>query len=124
MTNATTAAATATVTTCLGGYLVTHARGRWDQPARRSMGAVSRMVSVVVVCVSMGGGFTVAVAELPLPGLLWLKILFLVLALVGPWAALWGVIQAQRSRLNENFGNPRAAQSLLHLWLTAQIGGD
>ena len=87
------------------------------------MGALSRMVFTVGLAVALSGGLTVAVAELPLPGLPSLKVLLLVLSLLGPWVVLWGVLKAQRLRLNETCGQPRTAQSLLHLWLTAQIAG-
>ncbi len=121
--NATSAAATAAVTMYVCGYLISHVRGRWEHPARRSVGALGRIAAVLVLCVSMSAGLMLAAVELPLPGLPWLKVAFVVLALVGPWARVWGVLAAQRSALNESLGRPRAAQSLVHLWLTVLIGG-
>jgi hypothetical protein len=119
----TVSGAIATVTTCASGYLVNHARRHWARPAANWTGASSRLIFAVIVGVALSGGLTVAAAYLPLPRLLWLKVLLLVLTMLGPWVVLWGVLKAQRWRLNETCRSPRTAQSLLHWWLTAQIGG-
>ena len=115
--------AIATVTTGVCGYLALHASSHWSQPARDGMRALSLLVFAVILAVALSGGLTAAVVELSLPGLPSLKVLFLVLSLLGPWVVLWGVLKAQRSRLDESCGDPRTAQSLLHAWLTVQISG-
>jgi hypothetical protein len=81
------------------------------------------MVFVVVLAVALNGGLTVAVVELPLPGMSWLTVLLLILAVAGPWVVLWGILKAQLSCLNETCGKSRTAQALVHMWLTAQIAG-
>jgi hypothetical protein len=119
----TASGAIAAVTTGVVGYLAAHVGRHWTWPAPDWMRALSRLVFAVVLAVALSGGLTVAVVVLPLPGLEWLKVLLLVLSVLGPWVVLWGVLKAQRSRLDETCGDPRTAQSLLHTWLTLQIGG-
>jgi hypothetical protein len=81
------------------------------------------MFFAIVVGLAVSAGLTVAVAVLPVPGLLWLRALLLVLTLLGPWVVLWRVLEAQRWRLNETCSKAAGAQSLLHTWLTVQIAG-
>ncbi len=119
----TTSGAIAAVTTSVGGYLLAHARRQWVRPAPNWTGACSRLIFAVIVGAALSGGLTIAVAYLPLPGLLWLKVLLLVLTVLGPWVVLWAVLKAQRWRLNETCCSPRTAQSLLHSWLAMQIAG-
>jgi len=123
MNTASNAPAIATVTTCVCGYLLAHARRQWIRPAPGAVGAVSRMAFAALVAVALSGGLTVAVAALSLPGLSWLKVLFVVLTLLGPWVVLGPVVKAQRWRLDQTCAEPRTAQSLLHAWLTVQIAG-
>jgi hypothetical protein len=115
--------AIATITTGVCGYLAHHARRRWSQPARDGKRAVSLLVFAVILAFALSVGLTIAVLDLPPAGLGSLKYLFLVLSVLGPWVVLWGVLKAQRLRLDESCGDPRTAQSLLHTWLTVQIGG-
>lgn len=119
----TASGAIAAVTTSVGGYLLAHARRQWVRPAPNWTGACSRLIFAVIVGAALSGGLTVAVAYLPLPGLLWLKVLLLVLTVLGPWVVLRAVLKAQRWRLNETCRSPRTSQSLLHAWLTVQIAG-
>jgi hypothetical protein len=116
-------AAIATIIANVGGYLITHARRYWIDPADSWWAAFSQIVFVVVLAVALSTGLTVAVVYLPLPDLTWLKVLLLVLSILGPWVVIWKVLAVQRRRVDETVGKPRAAQALLHTWLTVQIGG-
>lgn len=111
----------ATVATALCGYLASHVRRHWIEPAGSSIAALSQIVFTLIIAVALSAGLTAAVVYLPLPDLVWLKVLFLVLSILGPWVATWKVLDVQRRRLNETVGKPRTAQALLHTWLTVQI---
>jgi hypothetical protein len=113
----------ATVTAAVVGPVSAHLKQHWDSPASDWPLALSRLLFTVVVAVALNAGMIVAVVFLALPGLSWLQVLLAVVAILGPWVMLFGVLKAQRSRLDESCGNPRTAQSLLHAWLTVQIGG-
>jgi hypothetical protein len=64
-----------------------------------------------------------SVVLLPLPHLLWLKISLAFFALVIPWMITRTALTAQRSRLDQSGGRPRAAQALLFIWLIVEMGG-
>jgi hypothetical protein len=111
------------VTTGIVGPVAAHASRYWGSPARVWTAALSRLLFTALLAAALNAGLTVAVVLLVLPGLLWLRVLLAVVALLGPWVTLYGVLKAQRWRLNESCRNPRTAQSLIHFGLTIVIAG-
>jgi hypothetical protein len=64
-----------------------------------------------------------SVVLLPLPHLLWLKLLLTFFALAIPWLVTRSALSVQRNRLDQSWGRPPVAQALLFIWLIVEMGG-
>ncbi len=117
------AGALASVTAAVAGPVVAHVKRTWDAPASDWLRALTRLLFTVLLAIALNVGLVLAVICLAIPGLSWFQVLLGVIAILGPWVMLWGVLKAQRSRLNDTCRNRRTAQGLLHLWLAVEIAG-
>lgn len=116
-------AAIATVTTCVLGRGLDHARRAWSSPAQTWPAALCRILFLVLLAGTWTAGLGLSVVLLPLPHLLWLKISLVFFALAIPWIVTWAALSAQRSRVDQSCGRPPVAQSLLFIWLIVEMGG-
>jgi hypothetical protein len=123
MQNFAISAAIATVATYVLRPGVDHACSEWGSPAQSWPAALSRILFVVLLAGTWSVCLVLSVVLLPLPHLLWLKILLAFFALVIPWMITWTALTAQRSRLDQSCGRPLVAQALLFIWLIVEMGG-
>jgi cytochrome c biogenesis protein CcdA len=117
------AGALASVTAAVVSPVVAHVRRVWDTPASDWPRALTRLLFTALLAIALNVGLALAIICLAIPGLSWFQVLLGVIAIIGPWVMLWGVLKAQRARLNDTCRSRRTAQGLLHLWLTVEIAG-